>query len=161
MTAEAWRAFVERQGVFDLAGQAALEVFGDPDPARGAGPDRDHARSAACHLAPTAPDAEMGRLYGHALALARERRDVIERFAATMAANSDRLGGEEVRIALDCALGGRPGPVFRPGFVIRRRVLFEAALARSPLTPIEEAWRLAEIAATTDPARKPKEARDA
>ena len=112
MTRAEWRTFVESTAISDLAGQAALEVFGDPDPGRGADADRKSARRAAECLNPADPDAEMDRLGRCALGLARDNRAAIARFAATLEANGDRLGEGEVRVALDAATSGGPTPKF-------------------------------------------------
>lgn len=133
MTRAEFDALVEGIAVADLAGAAALEVFGDPDPGRGAGSDREHALQAVRQLAPAAPEAELDRLYGRAVALCREHRAAIARLAETLAANHDRLAGPEVRVALDAALGGWPSPRFDPAsetrVLVRARNLFDHAFA--------------------------------
>lgn len=112
MTRAEWRAFMESTAISSLAGQAALDVFGDADPGRGADSDRQRARTTAEVLDPAAVDATMDRLYQRALALVRVNRAAIGRFVATLAANHNRLTDDEVRIALDAAMAGGPTPRF-------------------------------------------------
>jgi hypothetical protein len=128
MTREEWRTFQESSAISILAGQAGLEVFGDPEPGRGASADREHARTCAESLNPAAPDAEMVRLYQRAIALARANRSAIERLAATLAANGNRLTApswagaqNEVRLALDAAMAGGPTPRFTGARPISRQ----------------------------------------
>lgn len=146
-----WAAFQEAIVVIDLAGEAALSVFGDPDPRGGAGPDRARALEAARGIDPAAPEAARDRLYRRALDLAREHRGAIEWFAATLAANHDRLAGDEVADALAAALAGWPSPIFGPERdhkVMRtRRELFERAMVDGSSSSSAMAWILAGRAA--------------
>jgi hypothetical protein len=126
------RVYVEGDAMIDLAGEAALEVFGDPDPRGGADVDRAGALRSAHSLDPTAPGAAVARLYQRTLALARQHRAVIERFAESLAANGDRLAGDQLRPALDAAERGWPTPRFDSAsesrILTRKRALFEGAV---------------------------------
>ncbi len=170
MTHPEWRAFLESLAVSNLAGEAALEVFGDSDPEGGADPDGARALKVARSLDPAAPEVTLARLRGRAVDLARKHRAAIERFAATLAANGDRLAGSEVDAALRAAFGGWPMPRFDPAseaaVVCRRRDLFEASMAA--LGPGEttfrtrlDLWRQADDAARSGtplrPAARPVE----
>jgi hypothetical protein len=125
-------AGAEANVIIALAGEAALEVFGDPAPRRGAQGDRQDALGAAWVLDRSAPGATVARLYPRALALMREHRAAIERFADTLALNGDRLAGHEVSVALEAAFGGWPTPRFDSAsedrVLTRKRAMFEIAL---------------------------------
>lgn len=152
MSRAQWLGFVESYVIASLAGEAACEIFGFPNPRAGAGEDREIARSAAEPLdfSTASPlEAQMARLYLRSLALARQHADAIERFARTLVANHGRLAGYEVRVALVAALAGHPTPSFDDRFVIRHRTLFEAAVAGRSLSQpqLAEAWQQAELEA--------------
>jgi hypothetical protein len=122
MTRAEWRTYLESSIILDRGGEAALEVFGFADPGAGAAGDRERARATAEYLDPAAVDATMARLYQRALALCRDNRAAIERMAATLAANGDRITGEnEVRITLDAAMAGGPTPHFTGARPITRQ----------------------------------------
>ena len=130
-------AGAEADIIISLAGQAALEVSGDPDPRRGAEGDRAEALDAARRLngeplATSETVATVARLYPRALALMREHWTAISRFADTLAANLDRLAGHQVRVALLAAFGDWPTPHFdsesEDRVLRRRRALFEINL---------------------------------
>lgn len=157
MTRAEFDRMVESIGIADLAGTAALEVFGDEDPRGGAANDWDQALVSARQLAPSAPEARRDAMYRRALALCRENRAAIERLAETLAANHDRLAGSEVRIALDAAFAAWPTPRFDPAsehaVAIRIRSIFEAecrgrgVTAEAPWAERYALWRAAEVAA--------------
>jgi hypothetical protein len=134
MTTDEIRALREADIVISLAGEAALEVFGDPNPSGGAQGDRENALETArlldaAPIASAATLAIVARLYVRALALAREHRAAIERLAETLALNGDRLAGHQVRAALLAAFGGWPTQRFDPKsedrVLTRTRHLFE------------------------------------
>ena len=56
--------------------------------------------------------------------------DIRSQVSGRLAVNGDRLGGTEIRIALDAAFGGWPTPRFDPEselqVAVRRRAFFEA-----------------------------------
>jgi hypothetical protein len=153
MTRAEWRTFLEGMVVSYLAGEAALDEFGDPQPRRGAEADRARALETARTIDPSASEATRDRLYGRARVLAREHRVAIERFAETLRVALDRLAGEEVQVALDAALGGWPTPRFDPAskvdFMIRRRAVFEEQardFANQSFTSRLALWKRAEAA---------------
>ncbi len=104
--------YLEAECIYSLAGQAALEEFGDPDPSNGAGPDREYARQTLAAIGD--PSASLDVYYDHARQLARTHRRAIERFADAMAAHDDHLAGPDVKAALEAAFSATPGPKRRP-----------------------------------------------
>jgi hypothetical protein len=117
--------------VVTLAGEVALEVFGDPDPARGAFEDQVHAREVAFDLAdgePVRADALLVEARERATRLIRERYREVLLLAETLLVNH-RLAGGELTTALEAAERDWPIPEFsvegRYDFAVRQRELFE------------------------------------
>lgn len=108
-----WRDYLDREAIHKLAGEAALEVFGDPNPRLGAGPDREGAaRAVAAMKDPSVSVADFRR---RAVAMAQEHKAAIARFADEMARRDDKFSGlAEIRAALDAALADAGEPVGRP-----------------------------------------------
>lgn len=132
MSPAAKRAYVEADAMCDLGGEGALEIFGDPNPRGGADADRAGALRSAQSLDPATPLATVDRLYERTVALVRQNWAALERFVETLEVNGDRLAGEQLRVALDAALGGWPTPRFdarsETRVLTRKRALFEAAV---------------------------------
>lgn len=135
MSRAEWLGFLERTGIAMSAGEAAVELLlGARDARRGTDHDRAKALALATALDPKYALSAQAQLFLKALALARQHRAAIERFAATLGAHHGRLAGAGVGIALDAALGGRPTPTL-PGR--------EAAVPRQSSTQVADLWQRA------------------
>ncbi|MFI5258307.1 MAG: hypothetical protein ACHQ01_01670 [Candidatus Limnocylindrales bacterium] len=108
LTSAEWRAFLEGRAICLLAGAAALQVFGDPDPVAGADWDRTQAAKAIAKI--NDPVVSMNSMYRRALELVRQHRGSILRFANALARADGRLSGWELRAALDAALADPSEP---------------------------------------------------
>ena len=109
-----------------LAGIAAMETLGVPDPDRGAARDRRNAGQLAALLDTGRADAIVDHGLARARGLTHQHRSALEHFARALDGNSGRLAGSEVTRALVWARADRTWSRAAAFDVdMRRRDLFE------------------------------------